>query len=89
MQIKAYVKEGYVALECEGIFFEPVQKILLDRQTRLFKVIFEWSGDEISLDCPIDDEMFEAIGDHDQCGLGYYFKGDMLGASFVPFEQVN
>ncbi len=87
MHIKAHVKDGYLAFECEGVLVEPLRKIVLNRPTHTFHFIFDWSGDDVELDCPLDTETMAAIKDHDKCGIGFYFRGRMIGAKIVPLEM--
>ncbi len=86
MEIKAYVKDGYLAFKCDGIFTEPLEKVVLSKKTHLFKFIFKRSGDEVELDCPVDDEMIRAVAQQAICGLGFFYKERMLASSLVPLE---
>ncbi len=87
MRIKMFVtKEGYVALVCEGLFTEAIEKIVLDEQTRLFSLFFKDSGEKVELDSPVDEEALPLIAKHRYCGLSMSFEGEMLGAMYVPME---
>ena len=88
MQVKLYVKDGFVALECEGILPEPPKKIVFNRTSRIFTMHFERSGRKVDIDCPIDDEMAGAIQNFSVCGIGCYHEGEPLSTALVAFEQV-
>lgn len=86
MEIKAFIADGYLAFKCDGIFTEPVGKVMLSPQTRLFKLVFKRSGDEVELDCPVDDEMLNEVRGQDYCGFGFFFKDKLMASSLVPLE---
>lgn len=89
MQIKMYVKTGgIVAFECQGVFTEPVEKIVLNPETRIFSIFLKNSGDEIELDCPIDENVLQAIGPHEYCIMGFCDHSRILGAAMVPIEGI-
>ena len=89
MQIKMYVKEGgIVAFECQGVFKEPVEKIILDKESRSFSLLLKESGDAIPLDCPIDEEVMEAMGPYSHCIMGFCDGNQILMAAMVPIESV-
>lgn len=90
MQIRMHVKEGgLVAFVCEGVLTEPLEKIVLNRDTRLFSLVFKDSGEEVELDCPVGDEILQAIGHHKYCVMGFCNGDTILGAAMVPVEGVQ
>lgn len=87
MEITFFVKDGHVALKCEGLFLRPVEKVLLDRTTGLLSVQLLGKEEKVELDCPLCPETIDAIGDHGFCGMGFYHHGKMLGAEIYPLEK--
>ena len=90
MKIRMHVKEGgFVAFVCEGVLKEPVEKIVLNKDTRFVSLFLKDSGEEIKLDCPIDDELISAIGNHSHCAVGFCEGNNILAAAMVSFEGVG
>lgn len=84
MEIKVFVKDGFLSFECEGVLPEPPREIVFDKQTRVFTLHFRKPGQQVEFDCPMDEEMMAAIKDHGKCGIGCYQNGEQLAAAFVP-----
>ena len=86
MEIKLFVTDGHVAFQCEGLLLRPLEKIILKQDIGVFSLLFD-NKTEIEMDCPVCPETMDAIGDHGFCGMGFYFNGEMLGASVYPLEK--
>lgn len=86
MRIKAHIANGYLVFECDGVFVEPVERVVLSRETRQFSFVFGRSGDVVALDCPVDDETVRAVGAHDRCGIGLFYRGALMASALAPLE---
>ena len=81
-----HISDGNVAFACQGVLLEPLSKIVLNRETRLFTMIFRRNDREIELDCPVDEEAIETISKNRMCGVGFFDERNLKGAIMVPME---
>jgi len=89
MKIKMHVKEGgLLAFVCDGVLKEPLEKIILNKQTRFVHFVFKDSGTDVELDCPVDEHSIAAVGDYSHCAIGFCEGDKILAATMVPLEQV-